>query len=61
MLEIPPELNSLLQKDEVAKRFFDALPPSHQIEYIRWIQEAKKAKTRLNRAQQTIVMLNQKT
>lgn len=35
------------------------LPPSHQREYLKWIEEAKRADTRARRIAQTITRLQQ--
>jgi len=39
---------------------FKKLPPSHQKEYIKWIEEAKKPETRSKRIQKMLEMLQQK-
>jgi uncharacterized protein YdeI (YjbR/CyaY-like superfamily) len=36
---------------------FRKLPPSHQREYILWIEEAKKPSTRQNRIEKTLAKL----
>lgn len=50
----PAELTELLAADASARAAFDALPPSHQREYLRWIGEGAKTETRTVRAQKTV-------
>ncbi len=50
----PSELTALLDADPSARTRFDALPPSHQREYVRWIAEGAKTQTRTERAQKTV-------
>lgn len=52
--EIPEDLANLLESTPKAKAVFEAFPPSHQREYIRWITEAKRDETRQRRLQQTL-------
>lgn len=56
---LPAELEAAFAGDPAARALFDAMPPSHQRETIRHIQEAKKPETRTRRAQQTIVWLHE--
>ena len=57
VLEIPKDLLKELKKDKDAKAFFDKLAYTHQKEYVKWIEEAKKDKTRQARVVKTIAML----
>ncbi|MCB0102544.1 MAG: YdeI/OmpD-associated family protein [Anaerolineales bacterium] len=57
---LPLDLSSALAMDSEAQSIFDNLPLSHQREYIKWIEEAKKAETRTRRIQQTIEQLKKK-
>jgi Bacteriocin-protection, YdeI or OmpD-Associated/Domain of unknown function (DUF1905) len=50
----PPELLAALAANPSARAAYDALPPSHRLEYARWISEAKQAETRASRAAKTI-------
>ena len=54
LVKLPVELESVLKKHSSAKEIFSALPPSHQKEYVNWIQEAKKAETKQRRAEAAI-------
>lgn len=53
-IPLPKPLTALLNKNKVAKEQFNKLAPSHQKAYIEWINQAKKPKTQIKRAQQTI-------
>lgn len=57
VIEIPKDLMKELKKDKEAKIFFDKLSYTHQKEYVRWVEEAKKEETRQNRIVKTIEML----
>src|ERR1051325_4755475 len=57
LIEIPKDLLKELKKDKEAKAFFDKLSYTHQKEYVRWVEEAKKEETRQNRIVKTIEML----
>ena len=57
VIEIPKGLMKELKKDKEAKAFFDKLSYTHQKEYVRWVEEAKKEETRQNRIVKTIEML----
>ena len=56
-IEVPKDLMKELKKDKEAKAFFDKLSYTHQKEYVRWIEEAKKEETRQNRIVKTMEML----
>ena len=57
--ELPPELTDALGEDPGARAAFESLPPSHQMEYVKWIREAKRDDTRATRAAKTIAMLRE--
>ena len=46
-----------LRKDASARAVFEAMPPSHQREYLCWIGEAKKAETREKRIREATHMI----
>jgi uncharacterized protein YdeI (YjbR/CyaY-like superfamily) len=54
---IPPELSAALQKDPVTHANFEAMPPSHQAEYARYVDEAKKPETRQRRSIKVFQMI----
>lgn len=55
--EIPKELIAELNKDSVAKFAFNKLSPSHKLEYINWVKEAKKRETRVTRAKKVMLLV----
>ena len=55
--EPPAEFVAALAKSKTAKRAFEALPPSHQRQWLRWIADAKQAETRIRRSAQAIAKL----
>lgn len=57
-VEIPPDLQQALQANPAEQAFFYQLAYSHQREYVRWINEAKRTETR-QRIQRTIELLKQ--
>ncbi|WIY06908.1 YdeI/OmpD-associated family protein [Amycolatopsis mongoliensis] len=60
MSELPGELADALAAAPDARAAFEALPPSHRREYVRWVVEAKKPETRVSRAQKTVARLRDK-
>ena len=56
-IEVPKDLMKELKKDKDAKAFFDKLSFTHQKEYVRWIEEAKKGETRQSRIVKSMEML----
>ncbi len=56
---IPADLQQALQAEPAAQAFFSHLSYSHQKEYVRWVEEAKRDETRQVRIQRTIEMLLQ--
>jgi hypothetical protein len=56
-VEIPKDLLKELKKDKSAAVNFDKLAYTHQKEYVKWIEDAKKQETRHARVVKTIEML----
>lgn len=56
---VPEELKRLFKSEKLAKANFEKLSYTHQREYVRWINEAKKDETRQKRVAKTIEMLKQ--
>jgi Bacteriocin-protection, YdeI or OmpD-Associated/Domain of unknown function (DUF1905) len=56
---VPADLAEALAGDAAVQQFFDGLSYTHRKEWVRWIEEAKKAETRSNRVGQTIMELRQ--
>jgi Bacteriocin-protection, YdeI or OmpD-Associated/Domain of unknown function (DUF1905) len=59
VIEVPKDLLKELKKDKDAKTFFDKLAYSHQKEYVKWIEDAKRDETRQTRIVKTMEMLKQ--
>lgn len=57
VVAIPKDLAKEFKKDKKAKAIFDKLSYTHQKEYVRWIEEARKEETRQTRVAKTIAML----
>jgi hypothetical protein len=58
-VEIPQDLKDALQDYPQALAFFMSLSYTHQKEYVRWIEEARRAQTRQSRVAQTVEKLFQ--
>ncbi|MCA9305886.1 MAG: YdeI/OmpD-associated family protein [Phycisphaerales bacterium] len=56
-LKVPASITNALKASKKAKATWDAFPYSHQLEYIIWINDAKKEETRERRLKQMIEML----
>ena len=54
---LPRELVAALSAAPEALAIFDALAPSHRREYVRWVDEARRADARERRAAQTVMRL----
>ena len=53
----PGYITEFLKQDTKAFDIYQNLPPSHQSEYIRWIEDAKQEKTKIRRMKKMISML----
>ncbi len=47
--EIASDIAAALAESSAVRRRFEALPPSHQREYLTWIKQAKRPVTRARR------------
>jgi len=56
-IEIPRELQQLLDKNKIAASFFDGLAFSHKREYVEWIISAKREETKARRLETTMEKL----
>ena len=54
---LPEDLAAAL--DDAARAFFDGLAPSHRLEWVRWVEEAKKPETRAARIEKTAAALRE--
>lgn len=57
VVAMPADLMNEFNKDKDARAFFDKLAYTHQKEYVKWIEEARREETRLARVAKTIEML----
>lgn len=57
-IEVPKELQKLLDKNKTAAAFFDELAFSHKREYVEWIVSAKKEETKARRLETTMEKLS---
>jgi uncharacterized protein YdeI (YjbR/CyaY-like superfamily) len=57
--DLPPELASALQGNPAASTAFFSMPPSHRLEYVLWIEDAKQPQTRTSRAQKALEKLTE--
>ncbi len=56
---IPKDLMKEFKKDKDSKAVFDKLSFTHQKEYVKWIEEARKEETRQARVVKTVQMLKE--
>jgi hypothetical protein len=54
---VPGDLAAALAQDDTARASFDGLSYTHRKEWVRWIEEAKKAETRATRLAKTVESL----
>ena len=54
---VPPDLAAALRGNAAARGTFEGFPPSHQREYVEWLEDAKREDTRAKRLAQTIEWL----
>ena len=57
---VPAELKRAFKSDKESKSAFEKLSYTHQKEYVKWVEEAKKAETRTRRVEQTIQLLKER-
>ena len=57
-VEVPADLAAALAHDQAARATFDGLSYTHRKEWVRWIEEAKKAETRATRLVKTVESLH---
>ncbi len=58
-VEIPPDIQQILEANPNSRAFFDGLSYTHQKEYVRWVTEAKRPQTRQERLKKMIELLGQ--
>jgi hypothetical protein len=60
VVEPPADFRKALRAAPAARTFFDKLSYTHRKEYVRWIDEAKRAETRAARIGKAVAMLLEK-
>jgi len=60
-ISVPPDLKKAIARSATAKAAFDKLSHTHRKEYVRWIEEAKRAETRIRRIEKAVAMLSKST
>lgn len=55
--ELPDDLQTALQNEPEANRFFESLTPFYANTYMEWVASAKKAETRTARIQEMVTLL----
>jgi hypothetical protein len=58
-VEVPADLADALAHDDAARATFDGLSFTHRKEWVRWVEEAKKAETRATRLAKTVESLRE--
>ena len=56
-VEVPADLAAALKKDPAARKAFEKLSYSHQLQHVLAIEEAKKPETRQRRVEKALEML----
>lgn len=56
-MEMPADLQAALRENPTAQAVFEGLSPSHQREYLEWIEEARSYETRQKRIERTAMRL----
>ena len=56
-VDVPEDFGKALNQNKSAKAIFEKLAFTHKKEYVRWIEEAKKAETRASRIEKAIAMI----
>jgi hypothetical protein len=59
MVEVPGDLKEVLESNPAAWAFFQGLSYTHQREYVKWIEEAKREGTRQKRVARAVEMLQE--
>jgi len=59
LVAVPPDLQEALKHNPAAAERFNKLSYTHQREYVRWIEEARREQTRHERVARALEMLEQ--
>jgi len=57
---VPKDFQIALNKAPIAKEIFDKFSYTHQREYVRWIEEAKRPETQTSRIKKSVGMIKNK-
>ncbi len=57
VVTIPEDFQKILDEEPAAAKFYQSLSYTHQKEYVKWIEEAKRVETRIRRLQKARTML----
>ncbi|MEV4317423.1 YdeI/OmpD-associated family protein [Actinocrispum sp. NPDC049592] len=57
VVEVPADLGAALDAEPAARKAFDKLPFTHQKEWVRSIEDAKKPETRVRRIEKAVTTL----
>lgn len=60
VVTVPADLKRIFRSEREAKASFEKLSYTHQKEYVKWIEDAKKAETRQSRIVKMIEMLKER-
>ena len=58
-LEVPPELEQVLRKDDEAWAQWEGLSRSHKLEYVEWVTDAKQEEARKRRIAKALEMIRE--
>jgi antitoxin component of MazEF toxin-antitoxin module len=58
VVEVPADLAAAVAGDAAAQRQFDTLSFTHRKEWVRWVEEAKRAETRRSRIEKAVAALH---
>jgi antitoxin component of MazEF toxin-antitoxin module len=58
VVEVPDDLAAAIAGDAAAQRQFDTLSFTHRKEWVRWVEEAKRAETRRSRIEKAVAALS---
>ena len=58
-VEVPDDLASALAADPGVESAFASLAYTHRKEYVRWVQEARRERTRADRVSRTVAMVRE--
>jgi antitoxin component of MazEF toxin-antitoxin module len=58
VVEVPDDLAAAIAGDAAAQRQFDTLSFTHRKEWVRWVEEAKRAETRRGRIEKAVAALS---